>query len=273
MGFVTLNCPSCGAEIQLDSGRDFGFCTYCGTKVVQEKIIYEHRGTVQVSGMASEQSLLERAYLFIEQEDFNEAHSYLEKVLDINPHNAKAYAGEILCQLQAKSLKEAAEGHIPLEESEHYEYMMRFASEEAKKKIEALNQKSVANYKQYVADLNAQLEEHTELAALFSGENARVERQQRLMDMFMKSSLYVAGFSLVAAVATKGDSTLGMAIFFIIAVLFGCVALVLFFTKGKKDKFRDKAHDDYWVEAGAIEGIKKKITDLNEQIKSIKGKE
>lgn len=27
MGFIALRCPSCGAEIELDSNREFGFCS------------------------------------------------------------------------------------------------------------------------------------------------------------------------------------------------------------------------------------------------------
>lgn len=31
----TFNCPSCGAEITLEIGnRDFGFCQYCGSKII-----------------------------------------------------------------------------------------------------------------------------------------------------------------------------------------------------------------------------------------------
>ena len=34
MGMVALKCPACGADIQLDDSREFGFCNYCGTKVI-----------------------------------------------------------------------------------------------------------------------------------------------------------------------------------------------------------------------------------------------
>ncbi len=48
MSFIALKCPSCGADINLDSNREFGFCSYCGTKIVQDKqvvekhVIYDH---------------------------------------------------------------------------------------------------------------------------------------------------------------------------------------------------------------------------------------
>ncbi len=49
MGLIKLKCPSCGADIQFDGSNDFGFCTYCGTKVMQEKTIIEHKGEINVN--------------------------------------------------------------------------------------------------------------------------------------------------------------------------------------------------------------------------------
>lgn len=41
MPFIALKCPSCGADINLDSSREFGFCSYCGMKIVQDKQVVQ----------------------------------------------------------------------------------------------------------------------------------------------------------------------------------------------------------------------------------------
>lgn len=33
MGMKQLKCPSCGADLNLDDSKEYGFCSYCGTKV------------------------------------------------------------------------------------------------------------------------------------------------------------------------------------------------------------------------------------------------
>ena len=66
MGFTSVKCPSCGASVDLDDSREFGFCTYCGTKVVQDKIVVEHRGTIKIDGTATTDSLLERAEIMLQ---------------------------------------------------------------------------------------------------------------------------------------------------------------------------------------------------------------
>lgn len=37
MGIVLLRCPHCNGELQFEDNREFGFCQYCGAKVMIEK--------------------------------------------------------------------------------------------------------------------------------------------------------------------------------------------------------------------------------------------
>ena len=30
---IDLKCPNCSASISLDETREYGFCSYCGTKI------------------------------------------------------------------------------------------------------------------------------------------------------------------------------------------------------------------------------------------------
>ena len=36
-------CPNCNAHISLDDSRDFGFCQYCGTKIMLDDYRSTHR--------------------------------------------------------------------------------------------------------------------------------------------------------------------------------------------------------------------------------------
>ncbi|MBE6816708.1 MAG: TFIIB-type zinc ribbon-containing protein [Ruminococcaceae bacterium] len=146
MGFVKLNCPNCGANIELSEDREYGFCSFCGTKVVQEKIVVEHRGHISVDGIANEDSLLDRAFIFIEDGDFSKAVVYLEKVLDINPRCARAYMGKLLCQLGYRRIEYLNHSQKPLECFDLYNKAIRFATPNELKEFQDYNEKTKQNY-------------------------------------------------------------------------------------------------------------------------------
>ena len=90
MAFIALKCPACGADISLDDSRDFGFCQYCGTKIVQDKTIIEHRGSVSIDHTNEIGNLLILGKRLFNQNRFTEAESYFRKVLELDAHNSEA---------------------------------------------------------------------------------------------------------------------------------------------------------------------------------------
>lgn len=89
MGFIALKCPSCGADISLDESRDFGFCQYCGTKVMRDIQVIEHRGSVEISHNGEIENLLMRARALSDQGRTREAGVYYEKCLTLMPKMLK----------------------------------------------------------------------------------------------------------------------------------------------------------------------------------------
>ncbi len=47
MAVIALKCPNCGGGLELEDSRKFGFCTYCGTKIMiqetqKQKMVMDH---------------------------------------------------------------------------------------------------------------------------------------------------------------------------------------------------------------------------------------
>ena len=58
MGYTTIDCPKCGANINAPQGVDEFFCQYCGARIVKDMDYVEVSGSVSIQGMANENSLL-----------------------------------------------------------------------------------------------------------------------------------------------------------------------------------------------------------------------
>lgn len=88
--------------------------------------------TVITGDNANTAPLLKRAFMFLEDGDWNSANEYCEKMLDIDPENASAYLGKLLSELRVRkqeSLKDQAE---PFDHNNNYQKAVRFADEKLK---------------------------------------------------------------------------------------------------------------------------------------------
>lgn len=96
MGIKTLRCTTCGADIQLDDSREFGFCQYCGTKLMLvDKIEVKHSGTVTVEGIQSVEERIENYYNLFKnsflEHDYKKSKELLNKILELDSKQASAY--------------------------------------------------------------------------------------------------------------------------------------------------------------------------------------
>ena len=77
MPLIALKCPECGGDIQLDDAREFGFCMYCGCKVLLDRAAPAGRPP-------SLRNILVLAYECIASEDWASAKPKVEQALMID---------------------------------------------------------------------------------------------------------------------------------------------------------------------------------------------
>jgi len=90
MGFVILTCPNCGQTMELDESREFGYCQYCGTKVMQDKLVVEHTGSVKIDNKEVVEKFLANARRAKQKEDWEETEKYYNLVEQNDPTNIEA---------------------------------------------------------------------------------------------------------------------------------------------------------------------------------------
>ncbi len=80
--------------------------------------------------------LLKRAFMFLEEGDWESADKYCEKVLDIDPENARAYLGKLMLELRVRKPEDLKNCTSPFYESNHYKKAMRFGDDQLKTTLE-----------------------------------------------------------------------------------------------------------------------------------------
>ena len=97
MGIVSMNCPNCGAQVEMNDGLEFGYCNMCGSKVMVDKMIVEHKGSVKIDQSEKIQKALVVARRAWDNNDIENAKRNYEAVLLEEPNNWEAYFYSTLC--------------------------------------------------------------------------------------------------------------------------------------------------------------------------------
>lgn len=108
-------------------------------------------GIARVSG--DPKVLLERAFMFLEDGDWDKADIYCESVLDQNPKCAEAYLGKLMAEVEIRKKEDLSKAKEPLDQSDNYRKVMRFADESLRERLS--NAKEVQHNEQLYAEAMA----------------------------------------------------------------------------------------------------------------------
>jgi ribosomal protein S17E len=79
--------------------------------------------------------LLERAFMFLEDGKWQDANTYCEKVLDLDPKNADAYLGKLMAELKVRKRERLADCAEPFDKNDNFNKVIRFGSEKLQNEI------------------------------------------------------------------------------------------------------------------------------------------
>ncbi len=95
--------------------------------------------TVIASGNANVAPLLKRAFIYLEDGDWQSANDYCERVLDQDPENAEAYIGKLMAELKCRKQEQLKDQAEPFDGKGAYNKAIRFGSSQLKATLESYN--------------------------------------------------------------------------------------------------------------------------------------
>lgn len=95
----------------------------------QKAVAASEKILLQTTGNVTTGSLLKRAYIFLEDQTWNSANEYCEKVLDIDPENAEAYLGKLLAEFQIRKKEELGTCTADFTASNNYQKAQRYGDD------------------------------------------------------------------------------------------------------------------------------------------------
>lgn len=130
-----------------------------------KKVIGNEENTAnqnQSSGSTQQaESLLKRAFLFLEEAEWEKADELLEQVLNLDPENARAYLGKLMAEVHVNSEENLAKRAVNLSEYQNYQKAIRFADKKLKESLETYQSSAIQKFN----TLQEQKLEHEKLNA------------------------------------------------------------------------------------------------------------
>ncbi len=86
MAIVAIRCPNCNGDVQLDDTREFGFCMYCGTKIM---IRNDPSPESSLAGQVANLKPLMISYF--DAGDLDKAQEYARRIIAVNGADAEVW--------------------------------------------------------------------------------------------------------------------------------------------------------------------------------------
>ena len=141
--------------------------------------------TVVAGNNANTASLLERAFMFLEDGDWDSADEYCEKVLDIDPKCAKAYLGKLMAELKVCKRAELENYYEPFDDNNNYKKTIRFADDELKDEIQCYAKAS--SYNKAIGLMNTGIRENAENAIAIFNSIAEYKDSEKQIELCKKN--------------------------------------------------------------------------------------
>ena len=145
-------------------------------------------------------SLLERAEMFLADGDWDNADTYCEKVLDMEPKNGTAYLYKLMAELHTRRQGELANQEQPFDDNNNYQKVLRFGEE---KLINELNGYVAAIKERNLQEVIRREQEETRRKQEEARRKQRIIEQQNKLQTIRKQILPVKN-SISCKVHTVG---------------------------------------------------------------------
>lgn len=125
---ATYKCNFCNTPFETDITQSTTTCVHCGQEQpILENIIYTYE--------LNSEPLLKRAFILLEDGEFERANEFCEQILNKSPENPYAYLGKLLSELKIHKKEQLAESNIAFDSSKNYKRLIAYAPISLKEEI------------------------------------------------------------------------------------------------------------------------------------------
>ena len=152
MKIISGKCPNCSAPIQIGEDVNQGYCTYCNTPFFVDngelkRIVILTKNT---------QKLLKRAYILLEDGEFESVQEKLDVVFDEDPENADAWLAMFMAEHRVRRKEDLERLSSPFDNDKNFNRALRFASPKLRDELNGYNE-AIKKRNNRIDEINADI--------------------------------------------------------------------------------------------------------------------
>lgn len=130
MALISLKCPNCDGEIQLDDNKESGFCLYCGSRLLFKDAVYKNKlelsGKINIEGVPTVGNLMLRGDEYVTTGDIDKAIEYYNKALDIDVGNTivRSKLNEVFIRKNTEKVNPYIINGLELNQEDYDQFML-----------------------------------------------------------------------------------------------------------------------------------------------------
>lgn len=156
-----------------------------------QKILGNPQGKV-VEQTASDNGLLRRGFLYLEDGNWKNADAYFEKALDQEPEHAEAYLGKLMVKLRVRKAEDLACQKLPFEKEPFYEKAIRFG--------DGALVSQLTGYNEAIRRREREKEQEKLAEAAKKAEEAKAKKEKLAADLKANSKKFLAAVLAIAII-------------------------------------------------------------------------
>ncbi|MCI2049913.1 MAG: hypothetical protein LKJ76_09395 [Lachnospiraceae bacterium] len=135
MKYIAVQCPQCGATLHFEKGSKQSVCEYCSSTIAA---VDENAAQTVTDGIPTKDALLGRAFVLLADGNFPAAAKELDKVLELDPGCAMAYAGKTMAVRGVRKLPNLAGLSASLSDDSNFSRAIAYGNESERRYFSSL---------------------------------------------------------------------------------------------------------------------------------------
>lgn len=136
-------------------------------------------------------SLLKRAFIFLEDKNWEEADEYCERVLDQDPENAQAYLGKLLASKHISKVEDLINLDTPFDDDYNYQKVLRYGDNKTKELLENyIKEINIRNENKRIESIYETALNQMSVSTTSDGYNLAAESFKKILDYKDSKKLY-----------------------------------------------------------------------------------